>query len=96
MHRCFAMIMRLTLTFALCASACGSRTSADDQELVPQCANYLAEVNRCTKGVSPDVASQRAAATRQAFAIAAKDQAARDRLSAQCRAGQEQLSRACR
>jgi len=42
------------------------------------------------------VAAQRTAAARQAFMVAAKDDDARAKLSAQCTAAQQQISRACR
>jgi len=94
-HHRFAVLACLMVA-VVCTPACSGSTNADDRELVPECATYLAAMKHCMAGASPDIAAQRAAATRQAFTVAAKDQAARDRLGAQCRAAQEQLSRACR
>jgi len=98
MHRLFIVTSGCLALAVLFAPGCASRAdgSADDREVVPECRAYLEAMKHCTQGVSPDVAAQRTAATREAFTVAARDQAARERLSAQCRAAEQQISRACR
>jgi len=97
-RRAFVVVVPSLVVAVAFASGCSSRAdnSPDDREIVPECRSYLDQLSKCTQSISPNVAAQRTAATRQAFAIAAKDDAARERLSAQCRAAEQQISRACR
>ncbi|WP_394821726.1 hypothetical protein [Pendulispora albinea] len=86
-------IMVVVVGFGCSAQSDGN---ADDRKLVPECATYIVRLNECMRGISPDVMAQRTEAARQAFSVGAKDDASRERLGAQCKAGLEQLARACR
>src|SRR6266436_1580976 len=98
MKRCCVVVVIGLLGSMVGALGCGSHAEGniDDKEMVPQCVSYIQALNRCQLGARPDVISQRAAGARKSFLVAAKDQAARDKLAAQCSAAEQRISRACR
>ncbi|WP_394841150.1 hypothetical protein LZC95_29280 [Pendulispora brunnea] len=77
-------------------AACGS--VADENTGISECDSYVRALSRCAAAAGQDLASQRTGMARQTFIAAAKDKddVAREKLAAQCRAAEAQLSRACR
>ncbi|WP_394848957.1 hypothetical protein LZC95_16090 [Pendulispora brunnea] len=89
-------VLTCLLVTLVSSAGCSAGADDDDGDLVAECQAYLAAERNCLSAVGPEVAQQRAKATRSAFKIAAKDPAGRNKLAAQCRAAQAQISRTCR
>ncbi|WP_394830462.1 hypothetical protein LVJ94_28550 [Pendulispora rubella] len=85
------------LGVAFFLTACSSSV-ADENTGIAECDSYVHALSRCASVAGSTVASERTAMARQTFVTASKDKddAAREKLAAQCRAAEAQLSRACR
>jgi len=75
-----------------------SSGGGDESTGITDCDSYVHTMSRCMKGVGLDVVSKNVTNARQTFIAAAKDKdpASLDRLSAKCRAAEQQLAHACR